>query len=193
MCAAVLALPLPAEGATITIQTLNAGKPAVVIVGRFELGDNNEFRSKTSSMSRAVVVLESTGGDADAAFSIGQIIRQRGFATAVTTYCYSACAVAWLGGVKRYMSVRARIGFHGLYDPNSRHESKAGNIVFAVYAAEIGLSHRAVEWMTAKGPDEINLLTKAQADRIGVAVEVYDAGAPAISSRSGRRRPISSP
>jgi hypothetical protein len=30
--------------------------------------------------------------------------------------------------------------------------------------------------MSAKGPNELNMLTKAQANSIGIAVNIYDAG-----------------
>ena len=43
----------------------------------------------------------------------------------------------------------------------------------------MGLPHAAMEWTIVKGPDEFNTLTKAEADRLGIAVDVYDAKAAA--------------
>ena len=44
----------------------------------------------------------------------------------------------------------------------------------------MGLRPAAVEWMMAKGPDdEFNILTKPEADRLGIAVDLYDAKAAA--------------
>jgi len=44
--------------------------------------------------------------------------------------------------------------------------------MFAQYAAEMGRKRSAVEWMIERQPDKINILTKAQADRLGIAVDL---------------------
>jgi hypothetical protein len=53
-------------------------------------------------------------GNVSAGVGIGEIIHQRSFHTAVLNYgkCLSACAIAWLGGAKRYIGDRADVGFH---------------------------------------------------------------------------------
>jgi hypothetical protein len=122
-------------------------------------------------------VFQGDGGDDEAALDIGLTIKGRGFATAVTDTCYSACALAWLGGVKRFMSGYAKIGFHGLYDPITGRQSRIGNLIFKRYATELGLTHSAMEWITAKRPNEMNMLTKTEADRLGLEVDLYDGNA----------------
>jgi hypothetical protein len=103
----------PAAAATITIAA--NGPPAWVhVVGRFEAGDDQRFRLATSLLKEAVVVLKSGGGSADAGLGISRSIRTRGFET-LALHCASACAVAWLGGVKRWMSNESEIGFHAVY------------------------------------------------------------------------------
>jgi hypothetical protein len=57
-----------------------------------------------------------------AGIDIGKAIRLKDFETAVVsnknskTICASACALAWLGGTRRFMSATARIGFHAAYE-----------------------------------------------------------------------------
>ena len=48
---------------------------------------------------------------------IGDIIREFQIATYVSkgTFCASACATAWLGGVTRFVSYDGAVGFHGVY------------------------------------------------------------------------------
>ena len=48
-----------------------------------------------------------------------------------------------------------------------------------VYAAHMGLSYDAARWIIARGPGDLNMLTKAEADRLGVAVDIYDVKAAA--------------
>ena len=55
------------------------------------------------------------------------MVRDKGFATAVQSYCHSACALAWLGRIKRYMGAKAEIGFHRLPAPKTVRESRVGN------------------------------------------------------------------
>jgi hypothetical protein len=91
--------------------------------------------------------------------------------------CYLACAIAWLGG-KRYMGTGSQIGFHAPFDPKTRLTRSGDTVVLVIYAAEMGFPYAAAKWISAKGPDEFNLLTKAEADRLGIEVEIHDATAP---------------
>jgi hypothetical protein len=68
-----------------------------------------------------VVLRNSPGGDAPAGYGVGEWIRQRGFHTAVSGYCYSSCSRMFLGGTVRqftddYPSEFTEVGFHGHYD-----------------------------------------------------------------------------
>jgi len=175
ICIAVVALALPAKAATITVQTIAGGDPVVLIDGRFEENDFIDFYAKTSDLDNALVVFRGDGGDGEAAIDIGRTIKARGFATAVTDTCYSSCAIAWLGGIKRFMGAKAQIGWRRFPTAKTARESRVGNDSNAQYAAEMGLRPSAVEWMTAKAPDEFSILTKPEADRLGIDVDVYDA------------------
>ena len=179
ICTAVLALSLPAEAATITVQTVDGGDPVVVVQGPFRPGDENAFRVQTHALTNALVVLQSDGGSADAGLGIGTMIRDKGFATAVQSYCHSACALAWLGGIKRYMGANAEIGFHALFNADTGRGSLVTDAVVVVYAAHMGLSYDDARWIIARGPDDLNMLTKAEAGQLGIAVDVYDAKAAA--------------
>jgi hypothetical protein len=71
------------------------------------------------------------------------------------------------------MTANSRIGFHAVYNGSTRQTSGDGNVELGVYLNELGLPQRARRWVSEKGPDDINLLTKQVADAIGIDVEIY--------------------
>ena len=88
-----------ADGATITVESRSKGQPSSVLVdGKLEPGDGDQFRTKTGSLSNAVISFRSDGGSVAAGIQIGEIIRSKGFTTSVSrdARCASACAIAWL-------------------------------------------------------------------------------------------------
>jgi hypothetical protein len=50
---------------------------------------------------KTVVFTQSHGGDADAGYDVGELVRQRGLATVIRGSCTSSCSRMWLGGVTR--------------------------------------------------------------------------------------------
>ncbi len=56
--------------------------------------------------------LDSPGGFATEGIWLGNLIRERKLATETRTFCASACAYAYAGGVERRMAANAKIGFH---------------------------------------------------------------------------------
>jgi hypothetical protein len=104
----------PGHAATITTKDT-----LILVAGEMTIADIEAFRTVAMSMpDGSVVVLRSPGGAALAGIRIGELIRKKRFMTFVAkgTYCASACATAWLGGVGRFISTQGRVGFHGVYD-----------------------------------------------------------------------------
>jgi hypothetical protein len=58
------------------------------------------------------VELESTGGSVQAGRAIGLLIAASGWDTRVTGHCFSACTLAFAGGVLRDLRPSGRLGFH---------------------------------------------------------------------------------
>jgi hypothetical protein len=72
-----------------------------------------------------VILRNSPGGDAPAGYQVGQLLREGGFRTAVSGYCYSSCSRMFLGGRTRfytddYPPEDTNVGFHGHYHANGR-------------------------------------------------------------------------
>jgi len=61
--------------------------------------------------------LESGGGSIAEARGAVRVIREHGLATHVDGHCASACALIFVGGIRRSMGPAARVGFHGYSVP----------------------------------------------------------------------------
>lgn len=65
---------------------------------------------------RVVVLTRSRGGDAEAGYCVGALIRQHRLATVIRGSCNSSCSRMWLGGVSRTLDgTNSRVGLHGNY------------------------------------------------------------------------------
>lgn len=63
-----------------------------------------------------VILTHSKGGNADAGYCVGALIRQQGLTTVIRGSCDSSCSRMWLGGVSRTLDgADSRVGLHGNY------------------------------------------------------------------------------
>lgn len=100
--------------------------------GKFEAGDAERFLAfiKTLPVDRSetIIALHSPGGNLAEGLRMGALFRKHAISTFVKNggECYSACAIAFLGGTKqyttgvgvgRYLEVGAKLGFHGFSAP----------------------------------------------------------------------------
>lgn len=92
------------------------------------------------------------------------------------SYCASACALAWLGGTKRFMSRSSRVGFHAAYRETSgvTTESGMGNALVGAYLNSLGLPTRAVAYITAAAPDSMQWLTQNDAISVGIETTLFE-------------------
>jgi hypothetical protein len=131
-----------------------------------------------------------------AGIEIGTRIRLRGYTTLVADHqeCFSACAIAWLGGSSRLVGSQANIGFHAAYIEmgESRLETGVGNALVGAYASRLGLGDAAVIFITSAPPDVSNRLTELEAQRVGIAAEFLDAG-EIVVTQSPHRDQVAQP
>ncbi len=126
---AVLAVLLrPAAAAEITITAIDELLSAISVRGPIENGDGSAFESLARTSNAKVVILESPGGALIDGLRIGRTARQVGLATLVPagSSCMSACALAWLGGQKRFAPEGSVIGFHAAYTEGARGTETTG-------------------------------------------------------------------
>ena len=177
-CVLAVALACPAGAATITVHEPDAhGRIFVDLVGAIEKGDAESFESKTRQIlttsvgpPKIIVTLVSPGGDPAVAVQIADLIRTHVMSTFVPgdRTCMSACALIWLAGLPRTVGDAPQIGFHATYDTKTRKESGAGNALVGAYLRDLGLSFKAISFMTIKGPSAVNWLTPDVATDLGI-------------------------
>jgi hypothetical protein len=136
--------PTAGKGAIFKVEAVTQGgrKTNVISVdGELQAGDGERFADVAISVTNAVIVLNSPGGDLVAGIEIGKAIRLKGFRTAVPQgfSCASACALAWLGGSPRFMGQGSTIGFHAAYANKNGAVSSVGNAMVGAYLNQLGL------------------------------------------------------
>ena len=172
-----------AAAAEFSVRLGDAETPALVQVeGEFLKGDDEIFVQRVVSLKSAVVVFASPGGNLVAGLEIGKAVRLKNFSTYVPaeTFCSSACALAWVGGTRRFMSKTAKIGFHAAYNTNSgsAQESGIANALVGAYLNSLGLPETAIAYMTVASPNSMMWLTATDAQQLGLNVSLFDLDDP---------------
>ncbi len=163
------------------------GGRIITVTGELVLGDERRFSNIAVQAKGAVVLFDSPGGSVPAAIQIGKAIRLEGFVTIVSegNTCASACALAWLGGVVRYMGNSAKVGFHAAYINASgeKQVSSVANALIGGYLNGLGYSENAIAYFTSAPPEGVRWLTFGEAARLGIEVrnlaDVQQTGATA--------------
>jgi hypothetical protein len=170
--ASILFVTIPAVAATVTVRPETPDRPIVVVVeGSLAAFDEDQFAAKTAPLSSAFVAFSSDGGSLVAGLRIGEAIRRKRFSTIVPDgrRCASACALAWLGGVERFIGISGKISFHAAYDAAS-DESGVGTAVVDAYLSKIGLPYEAVIYITQTASNEMTWLNMSDAAQRGIRV-----------------------
>jgi hypothetical protein len=169
-----LLAPPAAEAANIEIRQVDAAVALVMVEGDLELGDIEVFRNKVAALSKATVAFRSDGGSLLAGIRIGMLIRVNNFTTVVpeAAQCASACAVAWLGGARRFLGAGSKVGFHAAYvqKAGATTESGPGNAVLGAYLDQIGLPEDAIVYITQAAPSSMKWLSMEEAAQHGIDV-----------------------
>jgi hypothetical protein len=116
---------------TITGPDACAGRTCILANGDIDKDSGDQFATflRTNKIGAGgLVVLNSQGGHLLQSLTLGNEIRQAGLSTTVASFdratsrfrtggrCASACAYAFLGGVKRYVELGAKIGVHQVFN-----------------------------------------------------------------------------
>jgi hypothetical protein len=165
------------QAQTVTLVTEGTMNHPALILIKGELVAHREnitqFSAIAGGQGKAVVFFDSPGGSIGTGISLGQIIRQRGFNTAVADYikCTSACALAWLGGRERFMGTNARIGFHAAsISRDNRDFSAKGTAAAKDYLHHsVGVTdYSAISYLTQAPPTSMNWLTANEVIRFRI-------------------------
>ncbi len=183
---ATLAASAPSRAADITVSHADS-LDIVRVDGQITQKDPDEFDRVTQGLGEkfnrpVIVILNSPGGNMLASLEIGETVRSHGFATGVVNdaVCASGCAMIWVAGTPRFLGNSAKLGFHAAYimSDDDKKESGQANALIGAYLDKLGLSYAAVAYATAAGPDQMQWLHPADAQSIGIKVEIFPDPAP---------------
>lgn len=135
--------------------------------------------------------LSSPGGNLKEAMQLGLLIRGLSLNTQVGIfvpgqprsggYCYSACTIAFLGGLRRYVSTDTPYGVHRFSAPGlamtgemALDTSQVLTGELAGYVSAMGVRPEFIQQMSKSGPNEINLLTQQQLADLNVVTRQYE-------------------
>ena len=172
-----LTMALPGHAAQIEIRNDLGNLPVITVLGGIEGDDADRFQELSSTLNRAIVMLKSGGGKIVPAIRIGEMVKAKGYTTAVNDICASACALIWLAGSKRFMTPTAHIGLHQAYNATGQADGP-GNAILGSYLTRLGLSYSAIAFATQAGPDGVKWLTYDDAKRVGIQVILLGPGTP---------------
>jgi tol-pal system protein YbgF len=138
------------------------------------------------------VILESGGGYLEDGYKLGKVFRDRGVTTIIqdNKMCASSCAVAFLGGKKRYVADKGSILFHAPYLKQMQLEGKEritcdlpkeelqtlNDYYSSMTSVEVGdrLFERTMWYCSAENGWTIK--GSAAAELYGIATNVWDQG-----------------
>jgi hypothetical protein len=85
----------------------------IEFVGGITFGVTDEVKNLLDAAPNVREIhLSSPGGRVGEAHKLRALIRERGLVTYVGSICASACTIAFMGGVQRYLAPGAKLGFH---------------------------------------------------------------------------------
>ena len=155
--------------------------------GTIESGDGAKFSRIVEDTKNGLVILDSPGGAVLSGLEIGRQIKSKNLMTGVpsSTLCASSCALIWLAGSTRYAEESSIVGFHAAYviRNGKQVETGVGNALIGAYLNELGLSDRAIIFVTQAPPEGIEQLTKFKGGQIGIAYKSVAEISPTRSTK----------
>ena len=171
-----------------------------VVSGEFEAGDADRFvefwNEHAFDAHRFAVAFDSPGGNLMAGVKLGTFLRERGVETVIQRFrkrnpsesdwdysyanelpgarCFSACAIAFMGGLERSIPEDATVGFHqfsGIHsdDPSEdKVTTQALSAILSQYLREVGAAPQLFEIMSMTRPEEMFVPTSAQVVALGI-------------------------
>src|SRR5262245_6481728 len=162
-----------ALAAEISIERSNLSSAALVAIdGTLVPEDVDQLHEMAADIKNGTVVFRGEGGSVLAAIRIGKYIRLKNWISLVPaeTTCSSACALAWLGGTRRFANPTARIGFYAAHVTKGGEvtETNLDNAIVRSYLNELGFSKKAVAYIMSSDLRSMRWLTADDAPTLGI-------------------------
>jgi hypothetical protein len=144
----------------------------ISISGLIEPDDDKKFATIALGIKRAAIVLNSVGGNNNAAGHIGRFIRLHDYETRVPNgaICNSACVLIWIAGSFRHLDRDARLGVHSASTESGPHGKRheEANKIIAVYLEHMGAPQEMIDLWPVADPCCINYSDFLQANKWGL-------------------------
>lgn len=164
---------------------LNINNYTFQLDGPIDAGAASRLRSRLQAIKGRPVTywLNSPGGSMAAGMELGRIIRKTGISTNVGKYageesrstpggCYSACALAFLGGGYRYLESGSQYGVHrfsrATITGQDLDDAQIASASVAAYIREMDVDPALFDLMAQTSKDQIYVLTKKQLTDLNV-------------------------
>ncbi len=158
--------------------------------GTFDVGAADRVAAEVAAHGEYVktVALDSPGGAVAEALAIGQLIRDKGYATSVAAgaLCASSCPLAFAGGRERLATASSAIGVHQIFAAapvgsvltqlqaagNAMAEAQALTARISRYLAKMGVNEEV--WLRAleTPPDKLNYFAPDDLTRLKLATRL---------------------
>jgi len=151
-------------------------------ISRKDFDDINDlvrgFDEKLKGKWFAILELDSTGGNIEAAIDIGRLLRQRELAASVDrdARCLSACVYVLAGASRRIVNQYATVGIHRPYDPDDRADSpeqqkakqaRWGTLI-TKFLGSVNVPSRLYEDSLFIPPDRMKILSAGELQQYGL-------------------------
>jgi hypothetical protein len=182
-----LAFATSAEAGPMKFQLLEFGCPgkqcmkALIGDGEITYNSDRAFRSALRKVGRDTpVILNSPGGDLAGGLKLGVAFREAGSSVGVAPGggCFSACAYAFFGGVKRTVLSGGKLGVHEFIEigRNPKRKFSAREIkrnkeiadLLNVYAEAMGINPGVISMALKTKHNDIKILSASQMRRMGI-------------------------
>jgi hypothetical protein len=172
---AISLVATPATAAEFKRMPQVDGPDIIVLSGLLQPDDDKKFAAIAAGINQAVIVLNSIGGNNNAAAHIGSFIRSHNYETRVHNgaTCNSACVLIWIAGSFRHLDRYARLGVHSASterEPTGERHEEANRII-AVYMEYMGAPQEMIDLWPLADPCCINYIDYAQAKKWGLLSE----------------------
>lgn len=158
----------------------------VYLDGVIEPGDDKRVEKELAKIPNppVSVYLNSPGGDFLTGIKLGQLLRSQyawtdigkqisGKSQNAAGECYSACAIAYLGGYYRFFTEGSKYGVHRTWKDSSPGKSDfdIGQIISAAlsaYISEMGINNHLLDLIVSAGKNELYILNDAELDSLRI-------------------------
>ncbi|MEN3145225.1 hypothetical protein ABDF71_24865 [Ochrobactrum sp. WV_118_8] len=188
----------------IEINTIRHNASMIFVVsGEIEAGDAEKFATiwgkEAYDAFRFTIALDSPGGSLVEGMKLGEFFRKEGVATVVQKYspkppmqdeweysssaevlpnseCYSACALAFMGGVEREVPDTSKIGFHQFSGGGDSSRSNAEvqvstqsiSSLVSIYLRKMEADPRLFELLSITPPDQMFIPKAGELGELGI-------------------------